>query len=179
MRPAVFLDRDGVLNRIVERGGKPASPRTPDELVIEDEAPATLARLRDLGFALFVVTNQPDVARGLMSGEALDAIHARLGEALPVDDIAACRHDNADECACRKPRPGLVTGLAERHGIDLSASWLVGDQDRDITCGKAAGVRTIFLSRPYNSGSGSDADHVVESLSQTIAVIAATAQQTA
>lgn len=172
MTRAVFLDRDGVLNAIVERDGKPASPRTPDELEIVADALATLTALKAQGFALFVVTNQPDVSRGLMTGASLDAIHAKLTAALPVDEILACRHDNADNCHCRKPKPGLILDLAQRHGVDLSQSWMVGDQDRDIACGKAAGCRTILLERPYNSGSASVADYVLESLSQSIPVIA-------
>ena len=139
MNRAVFLDRDGVLNRVVWREGKAASPRALSELEIEPEAPAALAALKAAGFLLFVVTNQPDVRRGLMAGETLDAIHAALAEALPVDEIAACRHDNADDCACRKPKPGLLLDLAARHDIDLSTSFMVGDQDRDIACGRAAG----------------------------------------
>jgi D-glycero-D-manno-heptose 1,7-bisphosphate phosphatase len=165
----VFLDRDGVLNRVVWRDGKPASPRGLSELAIEAEAPAALAALKAAGFALFVVTNQPDVRRGLMTGEALDAIHAALALALPVDAIAACRHDNADACACRKPKPGLLTELAERHGLDLSASFMIGDQDRDTACGRAAGCATLLLARPYNSGAG--ADHVVESLTEAVGAI--------
>lgn len=166
---AVFLDRDGVLNEIVERDGKPASPRTVGELrIVADAAPA-LEALKAAGFHLFVVTNQPDVSRGLMSGEALDAIHAAVAEALPVEEIAACRHDNADNCACRKPKPGLLTDLAARHGIDLAASWMVGDQDRDIACGRAAGCKTILLARAYNSQAG--ADHAAASLTQAADII--------
>ena len=171
LRPAVFLDRDGVLNRVVMRDGKAASPRAVDELEIEPDAPATLEALKAAGYLLFVVTNQPDVRRGLMSAETLDAIHARLAEALPVDEIAACLHDNADACGCRKPKPGLVLKLAERHGIDLRHSWLVGDQDRDIACGKAASCNTILLGRDYNSGTDTGADQVVETLSQSLAYI--------
>jgi D-glycero-D-manno-heptose 1,7-bisphosphate phosphatase len=169
MSRAVFLDRDGVLNRIVWRDGKAASPRTVDELVIEPEAPAVLAALKDAGFKLFVVTNQPDVRRGLMARSTLKAIHAALRDALHVDDIAVCEHDNADDCACRKPRPGMLLDLARRHGVDLSASIMVGDQDRDIACGHAAGCATVLLARPYNAGAG--ADHVVETLFQAIGVI--------
>ena len=169
MRPAIFFDRDGVLNKIVERDGKPASPRTPDELVIVPEAAEVIAAARARGFHIFVVTNQPDVRRGLMSDAALDGIHAMLAASLSLDAIAACRHDNADACACRKPKPGLILGLAEEHDIDLANSFMIGDQDRDIACGKAAGVRTVLLSRPYNSRTG--ADHVLESLSQLIAVM--------
>ena len=168
---AIFLDRDGVLNAIVERDGKAASPRTLDELSIEAEAPDALARLKAQGFRLFVVTNQPDVARGLMAADALDAIHRRLLATLPVERISACTHDNADNCVCRKPKPGLITGLAQDHTLDLTRSWMVGDQDRDIACGRNAGVRTILLRRPYNSGAG--ADHVVATLTQAAAVILA------
>ena len=169
MKPAIFFDRDGVLNKIVERDGKPASPRKPDELVIVPEAAEVIAAARALGFRIFVVTNQPDVRRGLMSDCALDAIHDKLASSLSIDAIAACRHDNADACACRKPKPGLILALAAQHDIDLAASYMIGDQDRDIACGKAAGVHTVLLSRPYNSRTG--ADHVLESLSQLIAVM--------
>jgi D-glycero-D-manno-heptose 1,7-bisphosphate phosphatase len=175
LRPAVFLDRDGVLNRVVWREGKPASPRAVDELEIEPEAHEALAALRAAGYLLLVVTNQPDVRRGLMPAEALDAIHVRLAQTLPVDDIAACTHDNADDCACRKPKPGMLLELSRRHGVDLSRSWMVGDQDRDIACGKAAGCRTILLERFYNSGANSHPDMgsgaVVETLLQAVFVI--------
>lgn len=171
LRRAVFLDRDGVLNRVVMRDGKAASPRAVDELQIEPDARATLAALKAEGYLLFVVTNQPDVRRGLMRADTLDAIHARLAEVLPVDEIAACLHDNADACACRKPKPGLVLRLAERHGVDLPRSWLIGDQDRDIACGKAAGCNTILLQRDYNSGIDTGATQVVETLSQSLAYI--------
>jgi len=166
---AVFFDRDGVLNQIVWRDGKAASPRQLDELVIESGAPAALDQLRAAGFKLFVVTNQPDVRRGLMPKAALDDIHRALREALHVDDVAVCEHDNADDCACRKPRPGMLLDLARRHDVDLSASIMVGDQDRDIACGQAAGCATVLLARPYNSGTG--ADHVVETLFQAMSVI--------
>jgi D-glycero-D-manno-heptose 1,7-bisphosphate phosphatase len=167
---AVFLDRDGVLNRVVWREGKAASPRDVDELVIEPDAADALNRLKAQGFRLFAVTNQPDVRRGKMSAEALARIHARLALALPLDGISACLHDNDDGCACRKPKPGLILDLAARHDIDLAASWMVGDQDRDIASAQAAGCRSILLARAYNSAAG--ADHVVERLSDAAAIIA-------
>lgn len=171
LRPAVFLDRDGVLNAVVWREGKAASPRTVEELGIEPDALDVLTALKAAGYLLLVVTNQPDVRRGLMSDATLDAIHDRLMQALPVDDVTACRHDNADACACRKPRPGMILDLAGRYGVDLSRSWMIGDQDRDIQCGQAAGCRTILLERDYNSGCDAGADHVVATLSQTLCPI--------
>jgi D-glycero-D-manno-heptose 1,7-bisphosphate phosphatase len=168
--PAIFLDRDGVLNAVVWREGVPASPHAPEELAVEPDAPAALARLKALGYRLFAVTNQPDVRRGKMSAEALEAIHARLAAALPLDEIAACIHDNADDCACRKPRPGLILDLAARWGIDLSRSWMIGDQDRDTLAARAAGCRSILLARPYNSAAG--ADRVVQTLAEAAQAIA-------
>lgn len=166
VQKAVFFDRDGVLNNIVWRDCKPASPRSPEELDIVPEAAKVIGCLHRSGYRVFVVTNQPDVRRGLMSAETLTAIHAKLVEVLPVDDIAACTHDDRDDCGCRKPKAGMLLDLAERWNIDLSESWMVGDQDRDTACGKAAGCRTVLLDRSYNSGMGSDlvADDLVEAV---------------
>ena len=106
LRPAVFLDRDGVLNRAVVRDGKPFPPSGPEELELLPEVASSLHDLKAHGFALFVITNQPDVARGTHTREAVEAIHAKLASSLPIDDIFVCYHDDADDCACRKPRPG-------------------------------------------------------------------------
>lgn len=168
-RPAIFLDRDGVLNDVVWRNGKPASPRDRDELVLADGAVEAVAAFRQAGYLTFVVTNQPDVSRGLMSADALAAIHADLVDQAPVDEVSACLHDNADQCACRKPRPGMILDLADRWSVDLAASWMVGDMDRDIDCGRQAGVRTVLLGRDYNSQAG--ADVVVPDIRQAMAWI--------
>lgn len=176
-RRAIFLDRDGVLNAVVWRDGKAASPRSPQELeVVLDAAPA-LAALREAGYLLLVVTNQPDVRRELMSQATLDAIHGELRQQLDVDDLIACVHDDRDACGCRKPKPGMLLTLAERWDVDLAESWMIGDQDRDIACGRAAGCHTLLLARPYNSGS--DADLIVESLTQAANAILTPAGLTA
>ena len=167
--PAVFLDRDGVLNSVVWRDGKAASPRSLEELVIEPGVIRALGRLRAMGYHLFAVTNQPDVSRGKMSAKALQQIHDNLAQRMPLDEISACVHDNADNCACRKPKPGLILDLAERWNIDLSRSWMVGDQDRDIASAHAANCRAVLLARPYNSGGG--AEFVVDNLLQAVDVM--------
>ncbi len=159
---AVFLDRDGVLNHVVWRGGKPASPRTVEELAIDAEALPALAALKAAGYRLFAVTNQPDVRRGLMRCEDLAAIHRRLADTLPLDDISVCVHDDRDACGCRKPKPGMLFDLARRWGVDLKSSWMIGDQDRDIACARSAGSRGLLIAKDYNSGK--DADHVAEGL---------------
>jgi D-glycero-D-manno-heptose 1,7-bisphosphate phosphatase len=101
-------------------------------------------------------------------------MHAQVSAALPVEAVSACLHDDADACACRKPKPGQLLELARRHGLDLSRSWMIGDQDRDIVCGRAAGCATILLARPYNSGVSAGADVVTDTLWQAACTIADT-----
>jgi D-glycero-D-manno-heptose 1,7-bisphosphate phosphatase len=146
---AVFLDRDGVLNRSLLRCGLPHPPDTVEELEILAGVPEALERLRAAGYLLIVVTNQPDLARGTQSLGNVEAIHACLSERLALDEIRVCPHDDADGCRCRKPLPGLLTGAAVQHGIDLAASWMVGDRWRDIDAGHAAGCRTILIDYGY------------------------------
>lgn len=146
---AVFLDRDGVLNRSLLRRGLPHPPDTVEELEILPGVKEALERLRAAGYLLIVVTNQPDLARGTQSRERLEAIHEALRERLALDEIRVCPHDDADGCGCRKPLPGLLTEAAAQHGIDLAASWMVGDRWRDIDAGHAAGCRTILIDYGY------------------------------
>ena len=148
MSKAVFLDRDGVLNEAVVREGKPFAPNRLADFHIYPAAAAALARLKAAGFLLIVVTNQPDVARGEVKKEAVDEIDATLRAALPLDDLFVCWDDNKDS-PCRKPNPGMVLDAAAKYGIDLSASFLVGDRWRDIDCGANAGVRTVLVDRHW------------------------------
>ena len=146
---AVFLDRDGVINQAIVRDGKPYPPLSIDELTIVPDAAAALRSLKQAGFLLLVVTNQPDIARGKQTLAAVEAIHQALREALPIDDFFLCTHDDADRCDCRKPRPGLLLRSAEKHHIDLSRSFMVGDRWRDIEAGAAAGCATVWIEFGY------------------------------
>lgn len=147
---AVFLDRDGVLNVATVVDGRPFAPRDLHDFQIVPGAPDALARLRAAGFRLIVVTNQPDVARGSMTREALDAMHDVLRARLPIDDIRVCPHDRGDGCACRKPRPGMLFDAARDHGIELTASFLIGDRWRDVDAGRRAGCRTVLIDYGYD-----------------------------
>lgn len=149
MLRAVFLDRDGVLNEALVREGKPYPPASVDDVVVTLGAAAALATLKALGFLLLVVTNQPDVARGATTREAVEKIHSFLASKLPVDEFWTCFHDDGDRCGCRKPAPGLILQAAAKHGIDLGRSFMIGDRWRDIEAGNAAGCRTIWLDRGY------------------------------
>jgi D-sedoheptulose 7-phosphate isomerase len=149
LRPAVFLDRDGVLNRAVVRDGKPLPPPGIEEFELLPEAASSLRDLKAHGFALFVITNQPDVARGTQTRAGVEAIHRVLTSSLPVDEIFVCYHDDADHCACRKPLPGLLFEAQRKHNIDFSRSFFVGDRWRDIDAGHAAGCKTVLIDYGY------------------------------
>jgi D-glycero-D-manno-heptose 1,7-bisphosphate phosphatase len=149
-RRAVFLDRDGVINEAVIRAGRPHPPRDADSLRILPGVVESLRLLKQHGFTLVVVTNQPDIARGATTAQEVAEIGQRLAEALPLDEIAVCPHDDSDGCGCRKPKPGLLIDAARRLDIDLSASFLVGDRWRDIGAAQAAGVRPVFIDHQYD-----------------------------
>lgn len=168
LRPAVFLDRDGVLIRATVRNGKPHPPESVDLMEILPDVPEALARLRQAGFHLIVVTNQPDVARGRETREGVEAMHARLSAALPIDDVRVCYHDDVDACACRKPEPGMLIDAARDHGIDLSRSFMVGDRWRDVEAGRRAGCRTVFLDYGYAEPQPESPDRVVATLSEGV-----------
>ena len=148
----VFLDRDGVINKTVFRDGRPTSPRNLAEFEIDDSVKESLKRLRAAGFKLFVVTNQPDIARGLMPRESLRLMTGRIMATLEVDEVRVCPHDDRDGCGCRKPKPGMLVDLAREHGVELSESYLIGDSWKDTLAASAAGCRSIILDRPYNQG---------------------------
>lgn len=152
-RRAVFLDRDGVLVEATIRNGRPFPPGSVKELKPVQDAAIALDRLKNAGFLLIVVTNQPDVARGTQKLSAVEEIHRALTALFPLDDIRVCYHDDADQCACRKPRPGLLIQSALRHRIDLASSFIIGDRWRDIDAGSSAGCRTILLDRNYSERS--------------------------
>jgi D-glycero-D-manno-heptose 1,7-bisphosphate phosphatase len=149
MRRAVFLDRDGVLNRTVLREGKPYPPATLSDLRLLPGVREACARLRDAGFLLVLITNQPDIARGLVTAEQVAEMNRRLQRFLRLDCVGVCPHDDAARCGCRKPQPGLLLEAASVWDIDLEASFVVGDRWRDIEAGHRAGCRTIFIDYGY------------------------------
>jgi D-glycero-D-manno-heptose 1,7-bisphosphate phosphatase len=163
---AVFLDRDGVLNEAPLRQGKPYSPMTLAEVIVPPGVPTALDRLRHGGFRLIMVTNQPNIARGSQSREEVYAINQYLQERLRLDAAEVCEHDDADNCDCRKPKPGMLLRAAARDNIALPASFLVGDRWRDVEAGHRAGCRTILVGNGYGETPLSDPDVVVSTLSE-------------
>lgn len=173
LRHAVFLDRDGVLNRALERDGKPYPPTSLAEFEILPGVPESCRRLKAAGFLLVVATNQPDVGRGTLPMSVVEEVHAHLRALLPVDRIEVCTHPGkgASDCDCRKPRPGMLLRAARELGIDLARSWMVGDRWRDIDCGHAAGCRTIFIDYGYDEALRAAPDFRVKDLREAADVI--------
>jgi D-glycero-D-manno-heptose 1,7-bisphosphate phosphatase len=170
MSRAVFLDRDGVINRALVRDGKPFSPRSLEQFELLPGVAPALVALKDAGYRLIVVTNQPDVATGKTDRETVEAMHARLLSELPIDDVYACYHTDEHACSCRKPRPGMLLDAARKWGIDLTESLLVGDRWRDIEAGRAAGCRTLLVESDYRERR-TEADHAVASLAEASQLI--------
>jgi D-glycero-D-manno-heptose 1,7-bisphosphate phosphatase len=146
---AVFLDRDGVINRAVLHAGLPHPPHSVQDVEILPGVPEALTLLKSAGFMLVVVTNQPDVARGVQSRAEVDAIHAMLLRTLPLDCVKVCCHDERDGCSCRKPAPGMLLEAARDLDLDLARSYMVGDRWKDIEAGERAGTTTILIENEY------------------------------
>lgn len=168
---AVFLDRDGVINRAIVRDGRPFSPILSDEFEFLPHVAATIARLKSAGFRVIVVTNQPDVATGLQQEAVVEAMHDRIRSELGIEDIKVCYHADEDNCYCRKPRPGMLLQAAEDWSLDLHKSFIVGDRWRDIAAGQAAGCKTVLIECNYDEPAAESPDAIVSSLAEAADLI--------
>ena len=161
---AIFLDADGVLNKVIIKNGKPVAPTTLAELDIPAEVKPSLNQLKAVGYLLICVTNKPDIERGLMTQVEVDAIYNKLGSDLPLDDIFICYKENSP---CYKPNPGLLLDAAKKYAIDLAQSYMIGDRWRDVGAGQNAGCKTIWIDRGYiEQKPNPPADHTVYSLAE-------------
>jgi D-glycero-D-manno-heptose 1,7-bisphosphate phosphatase len=164
LRPAIFLDRDGVLNHAIVRDGKPYAPRELEDFHIFIEAPDITRAFNQAGFLVVVATNQPDVGNGLVAKSIVEAMHIQLSESLVLDAIKVCYHAQDAGCSCRKPKPGMLLEAAEVLGIDLHRSTMIGDRAGDILAGQAAGCRTILIDYAYAESCVVKPDLKVDSL---------------
>jgi D-glycero-D-manno-heptose 1,7-bisphosphate phosphatase len=170
-RRAVFLDRDGVLvQEIVVNGQALAPTRLADFRLVADAAAQT-RRLHQAGLTCLVFTNQPEVARGTLDADTLDAMHRQLRDAVPVDQIYVCPHQDADGCTCRKPGVGMLTAGAHDWEVHLDESFVIGDRWRDVEAGRSAGCYTILIERPYSACETADAR--VQTLTQAVDAVLA------
>lgn len=170
-RPAVFLDRDGVLVATEVRAGKPIAALTLDDFAILSAAPAAVTALKAAGFVTVVVTNQPELARGNVDSATMDAMHARLRAAMPIDAVYVCPHDSGDRCGCRKPAPGMLTQAAADLDLDLPASYMVGDRWRDVGAGRAAGCTTVLIECGYDEPESLEPDLTARDVADAAAQI--------
>jgi D-glycero-D-manno-heptose 1,7-bisphosphate phosphatase len=177
-RPAVFLDRDGVLNAAEVVDGMPRPPADLSAVRVLPGAERACRELAAAGLVLIGITNQPDIARGTQTAARVDAINAHLKARLGLDDLLVCPHDDADGCECRKPRPGMIIEAARRWDIDLARSVTVGDRWRDVEAGRAAGTSTVFIDRHYREPAPTEPDLVVNELEESTEWIIRTAGPT-
>ena len=172
MRPGIFLDRDGVINRNEVRNGRPYSPETLEDFVILPGVPGAVERLRRAGYLIIVATNQPDVGAGKQDRHVVEAMHAQMRKAIDVDDIEVCYHVDSDGCDCRKPKPGMLLRAAQKHGLTLARSYMIGDRWRDVDAGRSAGCRTVFVDYGYeNEPRPRQPDFTVRSLAEAVPLI--------
>jgi D-glycero-D-manno-heptose 1,7-bisphosphate phosphatase len=156
-RLAVFLDRDGVLTEPIVRGGVAYAPTRVEDFVLVSDAGVQVQRLRDAGFLCIVFTNQPERQKNLLSQADLDEMHRQMCAIVPLDDVYVCPHDGTTACRCRKPATGMIDDAAERWGIDVAASYVIGDRWRDVDAGRAAGCYSILIERSYSVDAQADA----------------------
>jgi D-glycero-D-manno-heptose 1,7-bisphosphate phosphatase len=169
-KPFLFLDRDGIINEVVIREGRIESPRSVDEFVIRNEFINFYSKLHSLNCSLFIVSNQPDIARGIMDYNVLDNINQILRSEFVFNDILYCTHDDSDKCSCRKPKPGLINSLIEQYSLSKDDSLILGDSWKDIECGKRAGIKTILLNTEYNKTQKCLPDYSINNLDQLLQV---------
>lgn len=166
--PAVFLDRDGVLSRTFIRNGKSYAPLHKEDFKLMPNSSRSVKMLKENGYKVIVVTNQPDIGHGKVTLDVVEAMHEKLREKTKVDDVYLCAHRQDEGCECRKPKPGMLFNASEKYGLDLSNSFMVGDRASDIEAGKKAGCRTIFINRHYAEPRPINQDVTVNSLQKAV-----------
>ncbi len=171
MIKTIFLDRDGIINDVVLRDSKVESPRTVSEFKIRPEFINFYKEIDTGGFNLFVISNQPDIARNKMDIKELEIMTEQLNSNFSFKEISYCIHDDSDNCNCRKPKPGMIISLLDKYNLQKEESILVGDSSKDISAGKNAGIKTVVLQTDYNRDSDINSDFEVGSLTEIIRII--------
>ena len=169
-KSAIFLDRDGIVNKAIVKNNKPYSPQNFEELELVTGIRQLIEFLKHK-YLIFVVSNQPEVARGNQNKEDVETINDYLSSQLSIDSFLICFHDDQDFCNCRKPKAGLILWAAEKYDIDLKSSWVIGDRWRDIEMGKKVGCKTIFVNYNYDETQPLKPDFIVKSINEIFIII--------
>jgi D-glycero-D-manno-heptose 1,7-bisphosphate phosphatase len=149
MKQGVFIERDGILNRVRVERQHQVSPLTLEEFRVNKAMVPLLNKLKDAGLLLIATTNQPGLSRGYQSRRELDRMHDLLRRALPLDDILICPHDETDRCPCHKPKPGLLVEAGFKYHLDLDHSFVISDKWQDAEAARAAGCTSLLLQSPW------------------------------
>jgi len=163
-RMAVFLDRDGTLNKAYIEKGLPISPSSLNKFKIIKGVKKSINRLKKLNFLCILITNQPDVSRGKISKKTVDKMNSYIKKEIKLDDMFVCYHDNQHNCSCRKPKPGLLVRASKKWKINFNKSFMIGDRWKDILAGKKVGCKTIFINNNYKNDKKVKADFTFTSL---------------
>ena len=151
MNKAVFLDRDGVLTIPLFRHGRSYAATDLKGFKIYPESKEALHLLKKAGFLLVIVTNQPDINRGIITKSTMELMNSSLAERLPIDTIKICPHIREENCLCRKPKPGLLMEACAEFGIDTLQSYMIGDRSSDMEAGRSLSCKTIFIDLGYTA----------------------------
>ena len=161
---AIFLDRDGVLNKPKIINGRPFAPTKFEDFKVYAEAAEVLNNFKKNFYKIIVVTNQKDVGKGIINMDVLDRMHKSLLELLPIDEIKVCIC--VDECECYKPNPGMLLEAKNKWNLHLKECYIIGDSWRDIGAGYNAGCKTILIDRKYQMPMPYKPDIIVNSLKE-------------
>ena len=171
MNIAVFLDRDGVINKPIVIEGKSYAPRVLKDFKIFPKVKVAVKKLRNSGFKVFVISNQPDIGNKLIKKKTLNQMHKLLKSKVPVNKIYFCPHTRNDRCKCRKPNPGMILKASKDSGILLKESYVIGDRKTDIDAGLKVGCKTIFVNHNYDEKKPTKQEKTVKSLHAAVKYI--------
>lgn len=144
---AIFLDRDGVINQLIEEKANLRSPRRMNEFRYESGVLEFIQDIKKLAFEVIVITNQPEVKRGLVTKKMVNDFHKKIHNDTGICNFFICWHDTDDNCGCRKPKPGLLLAASEKLNISLKDSYMIGDRDKDIIAAENVGCTGILYSQ--------------------------------
>ncbi len=145
----IFLDRDGIVNQVIEREGVISSPRVIEEFFLREDFLDFTKKIPNEK-NIFLVTNQPDISRKLLNIEILKEMHSKIISFIKLKEIAVCPHDDNHNCDCRKPKPGMINKLIEKYNLSRSESIFIGDSIKDLVAAERANVEFILLRTKYN-----------------------------
>ena len=168
---AVFLDRDGVINKSFTLNGKPKAPLTFKEFRFLPNSKKSISLLVKNNFLVFVITNQPDIGNGITKLSEVILMHDKICNQTEVKEIFLCPHSQKNDCSCRKPKAQFVLLAKKKYILDLTRSYFIGDRFADVQTGINAGCKTIFINRQYDEACPEDHDYEVKNIYQAVKLI--------